>query len=110
MNFLSVCCFYNSMEVGEGKMVLTVLLERTERIDKNVAISQTDNKKINLKLETDIEPTLQLILENQTEVIKEKSHITVIEGKQEELKDRVDVIEYAVKKNQTDIEELKKRA
>ncbi len=91
-------------------MVLTVLLERTERIDKNVAISQTDNKKINLKLETDIEPTLQLILENQTEVIKEKSHITVIEGKQEELKDRVDVIEYAVKKNQTDIEELKKRA
>ena len=97
--------------------MLTVLVERTGTLNnevKEIKQDQTEIKnhlrEIDVKLETKIEPTLQLILENQSEVIKEKSHITVVESKQEELKDRVDVIEYAVKKNQSDIEGLKKRA
>ena len=97
--------------------MLTVLIERTNKIsviekkmDKEFKGIQDRLTKLELDNETDIKPTLQLILENQTEVIEEKSHITVVENKQEELKDRVDVIEYAVKQNQSDIEELKKRA
>lgn len=94
--------------------MLTVLVERTGRIGEEMKDGfQAINERLTaleIKQETKIEPTLQLILENQTEVINQKSTITVVESKQEELKDRVDVIEYAVKQNQSDIEELKKRA
>ena len=111
----------NAQEVMD---MLTVLVERTGRIgelEKKMDIIEKENKMAHeqlhqentatqVYLETKINPTLQLLLENQTEVFEEKSHITVVESKQEELKDRVDVIEYAVKQNQSDIEELKKRA
>ncbi len=101
--------------------MLTVLVERTNRINDlekkmdsrfdKIETEMNDHfREIDVKLEAKIEPTLQAILENQTEVINNKRNISVIEGKQEELKDRVDVIEYAVKQNQQDIEELKKRA
>lgn len=93
--------------------MLKVILERTERIGEiEKKIDKLDERvKINdIKLETDIKPTLQLILENQTEVINQKAQITAVESKQEEIKDRVDVIEFAVKQNQQDIKELKKNA
>ena len=105
----------------ETKDILMLLLEKMNNMDKKVdnmdkkmekGFDQLDKRITKLELinETEIMPTLQLILENQTEVINQKSHITVVESKHEELKDRVDVIEYAVQQNQNDMKELKKRA
>ena len=90
--------------------MLQVILERTERIDKAVAKIENDNRDINIKLETKIEPKLQAVLENQTEVINQKSHITKVETKVDDVKEDVDVLKFAVQEHSKDIEQLKKRA
>ena len=90
--------------------MLQVILERTERIDKAVAKIENDNRDINIKLETKIEPKLQAVLENQTEVINQKSHITKVEYKVDDVKEEFDVMKIVVKEHSEEIEQLKKRA
>ena len=90
--------------------MLTVLVDRTNRINElekkidsrfdqmqtemeNVKTEMKEHfREIDVKLETKVEPTLQLILENQTEVINQKSHITEVETKLDEVKHDVDLL------------------
>ena len=91
--------------------MLTVLVERTNRINDlekkmDVNFDRLENKmndhfrEIDVKLETKIEPTLQLILENQGTVTKHTEDIANLKQRQSELEDKVDGLGYAVKELQ----------
>ena len=81
-----------------------------EKMDNG--FNKLDNRMAKLELtnENEIKPTLQAILENQTEVINQKAHITEVENKVDEVKDGVDVLKIVAQEHSRDIEQLKKRA
>ena len=87
--------------------MLTVLVERTGRIgelekkvDSGFKKLHEENTATQVYLETKIEPSLQLVLENQGAVIENSNKIAALEKRQDELEDRVDVLGYAVKEIQ----------
>ena len=91
--------------------MLAVLIERTERIDKKIDTVEKENRAAHEKLheentatqvylETKIDPTLQLLLENQGTVAKHTEDIANLEHRQSELEDKVDGLGYAVKELQ----------
>ena len=91
--------------------MLTVLIERTERIDKKIDAVEKENKAAHEKLheentatqvylETKINPTLQLLLENQGTVTKHTEDIANLKQRQSELEDKVDGLGYAVQELQ----------
>ena len=90
--------------------MLTVLIERTGRIGDIEKKMDNGFRDIKLSLENDIKPTLQAVLENQTEVINQKSHISKVETKIDEAQDDISVLKLAVQEHSKDIEQLKKRA
>lgn len=83
---------------------LAVLIERTERIEKeNKAAHEQlheENTATQVYLETKINPTLQLLLENQGTVTKHTEDIANLKQHQSELEDKVDGLGYAVKELQ----------
>ena len=97
--------------------MLTVLIERTGRIGDIEKKMDNGFRDIKLSLENDIKPTLQAVLENQTEVINQKAHISEVETKVDEAQDDISALKLAVQKHSKDIkehskdiEQLKKRA
>ena len=87
--------------------MLTVLVERTNRIsdlekkmDSGFEQLHQENTATQVYLETKINPTLQLLLENQGTVTKHTKDITNIEQRQNDLEDKVDGLGYAVKELQ----------
>ena len=87
--------------------MLTGLVERTNEIgnikkDLTAFRSETNQhfREIDVKLETKIEPTLQLILENQGTVTKHTEDIANLKQRQSELEDKVDGLGYAVQELQ----------
>ena len=92
---------------NETKDILMKLMEKMYN-----GFNKLDNRMAKLELtnENEIKPTLQAILENQTEVINQKAHITEVENKVDEVKDDVDVLKIVAQEHSKDIEQLKKRA
>ena len=91
--------------------MMKALLERTERIDKKIDALDINNKAAHeqlhqentatqVYLETKIEPTLQLVLENQGSVSDNSKKIATVEQRQDKLEDKVDGLGYAVKELQ----------
>lgn len=90
--------------------MLKAILARTEVLDNKVSSIDKRTASMQISTENEIKPNLQLVLENQTEVINQKAHITEVENKVDEVKDDVDVLKIVAQEHSKDIEQLKKRA
>ena len=87
--------------------MLTILVERTNRIsdlekkmDSGFEQLHQENTATQVYLETKINPTLQLLLENQGTVTKHTEDIANLKQRQSELEDKVDGLGYAVQELQ----------
>ncbi len=86
--------------------MLKAILERTERLDYKVdkldiiesrlAEIKEHTIKTDVKLEHDIGPKLQLLLENQELSFQNAKEIEKLQAEQRDLKDRVDAFGYAI--------------
>lgn len=92
---------------NETKDILMMLMEK---IDNGFNKLSNRMDKLEFANENDIKPTLQAILENQTEVINQKTHISEVENKVDETQDDISVLKLTVQEHSKDIEQLKKRA
>ncbi len=69
-------------------------------IKQDVANIKNHTTKTDMKLEHDIEPKLQLLLESQGSVADNSKKIAAVEQRQDELEDKVDGLGYAVQELQ----------
>lgn len=79
---------------------LNMLLERTSNMGKDITDIKEHAIKTDMKLEHDIEPKLQLLLENQGSISDNTKKIAAVEQRQDDLEDKVDGLGYAVKEIQ----------
>ncbi|PWL72017.1 MAG: hypothetical protein DBY25_04540 [Clostridiales bacterium] len=88
---------------NETKEMFHLLLEKINSIDERT-------KKTDLRLENEIVPNLQLVLENQSSVIATKKQVTELAEKLDDVASDVDVIKEVVTQHSGEIDRLKKHA
>lgn len=106
---------------SELNEILMTLIQKIDSIDKtmNQHFKEVDNrldiidertKKTDLRLENEIVPNLQLVLENQSSVIATKKQVTELAEKLDDVASDVDVIKEVVTQHSSEIDRLKKHA
>lgn len=97
----------NEVTNQELSQMMMAVLEQLKITDSDIKSIKQDvsnikehTTKTDIKLEHDIEPKLQLLLENQGSVSDNSKRIAEVEQRQDELEDKVDCLGYAVKELQ----------
>ena len=93
-----------NQELGQMMMAVLEQLKITDSDIKSIKQDIVNIKehaiKTDIKLEHDIEPKLQLLLENQGSISDNSKKIAAVEQRQDELEDKVDGLGYAVQELQ----------